>query len=354
MNKQLRFLTGAAFAAAATACVYLALRYVLVWLLPFIIALALAAGMEPAIRFLAGKLRLRRGFVAAVLSVLVLGAIVSVLAVLLSGLFQQALRLTQALPQYLAALPEYLALWRQRLDAYCAACPQAVGQWLRRLLAEGGTRVTSWVLSLSAQGLQLLTDGAAMLPGIFLFAGTTALALFFTTASYPGMLLFFRRQLSPRALHWAQQLKQGLLSSLGQWLRAQCILLGITFVELLCAFLLLRQPYALLLAAVIAVIDALPVFGAGTVLLPWCAVCLLLGQVPRAIALAATYGIISMVRSFTEPKVMARQANLPPLAALCAMYIGFCTMGVGGMLLFPLALLLIKQLHESGCIRLWK
>ena len=112
--------------------------------------------------------------------------------------------------------------------------------------------------------------------------------------------------------------------------------------------------WTLLLAAGIAVIDALPVFGTGTVLLPWCAVCLLLGQVPRAIALAATYGIISMVRSFTEPKVMARQANLPPLAALCAMYIGFCTMGVGGMLLFPLALLLVKQLHESGCIRLWK
>ncbi len=354
MNKQLRFLTGAAFAAAAAACAYLALRYVLVWLLPFVIALALAAGLEPAIRFLSGKLHLRRGFVAAVLSALVLGGIVCVLAVLLTGLFQQALRLTQGLPQYLAALPGYLSLWRQRLDAYCAACPQAVGQWLQQLLAEGGGQITGWIVSLSAQVLQLLTDGAALLPGIFLFAGTTALALFFTTASYPAMRAFFRRQLSPRALDWVRQVKRGLLSSLCQWLRAQCILLCITFLELLCAFLLLRQPYALLLAAVIAVIDALPVFGTGTVLLPWCAVCLLLGQMPRAIALAAAYGVISVVRSFLEPKIMAKQADLPPLAALCAMYIGFCTMGVAGMLLFPLALLLTKQLQESGCVRLWK
>ncbi len=31
----------------------------------------------------------------------------------------------------------------------------------------------------------------------------------------------------------------------------------------------MRQGYALLLAALIAVIDALPVFGTGTVLVPW-------------------------------------------------------------------------------------
>ena len=111
---------------------------------------------------------------------------------------------------------------------------------------------------------------------------------------------------------------------------------------------------ALLLAAVTALVDALPVFGTGTVLLPWAAACLLLGQAPRAVALAALYAVISAVRSFLEPKVMAAQAGLPPLAALAAMYAGFRAFGVAGMILLPVALLFVKQLHDQGYVGLWK
>lgn len=124
-------------------------------------------------------------------------------------------------------------------------------------------------------------------------------------------MAFFRRQLGTR-LDRARGVKANLLSTLGKWFRAQAILLGVTFCELLAGFLLMGQRYALLLAAVTALVDALPVFGTGTVLLPWAAACLLLGQAPRAVALAALYAVISAVRSFLEPKVMAAQAGLPP------------------------------------------
>ena len=99
--------------------------------------------------------------------------------------------------------------------------------------------------------------------------------------------------------------------------------MGVTFLILTAGFFFLRVEYALLFALLITIIDALPVFGTGTVLLPWAAACLLLGQAPRAVALAALYAVISAVRSFLEPKVMAAQAGLPPLAALAAMYAGF-------------------------------
>ena len=66
------------------------------------------------------------------------------------------------------------------------------------------------------------------------------------------------------------------------------------------------------------------------------------------------YGVISLVRSVLEPKIMAAQVDLPPLAALAAMYVGFCAFGVAGMVLCPMALLCVKQLHDSGWLRLWK
>ena len=123
---------------------------------------------------------------------------------------------------------------------------------------------------------------------------------------------------------------------------------------LLAGLLLIRQPYALLLAVVIAFIDALPVFGTGTVLLPWAVLCCLEGNFPKGIALTALYLVIWLVRSIMEPKLMAKSAGLPPLPALMAMYVGFCAMGVAGMILGPILLLLVKQLHDGGYLHLWK
>ena len=61
-----------------------------------------------------------------------------------------------------------------------------------------------------------------------------------------------------------------------------------------------------------------------------------------------------MVRSVLEPKLVAAQAGLPPLASLAAMYVGFCAAGVAGMVLAPVLLLLVKQLRDGGYIRLWR
>ena len=334
-EKQRAFLVRTAYWAVWAVLLWLGVRYLLRWLLPFLLALALAAAVEPVIAWCRRRMGLKRGFTAAVVTIAVTGAILALAAVIVWQLIRQAAELLGQLPGLLAGLPGMTEDLRQRLEDFCAACPQGLRSWLEEVPA------------LLAAAL------AAALPGVFLFCGTTALAVFFTAGSYPRVMAFFRRQLGHR-LDRARGVKANLLSTLGKWCRAQAILLGVTFCELLAGFLLMGQRYALLLAAVTALVDALPVFGTGTVLLPWAAVCLLAGQAPRAVALAAMYAVISAVRSLLEPKVMAAQAGLPPLAALAAMYAGFRALGVAGMILLPMALLFVKQLHDEGYVGLWK
>lgn len=352
-EKQRAFLVRTAYWAVWTALLWLGVRYLLRWLLPFILALGLAALVEPVIAWCRRRMGLKRGFTAAVVTIAVTAAILALAAVIVWQLIRQAAELLTRLPTLLAGLPGMTAALRQRLDDFCAACPQGLRGWLEEIPALLGTQAA--VLAERASGACITAAGAlaAALPGVFLFCGTTALAVFFTTGSYPRIMAFFRRQLGTW-LDRARGVKANLLSTLGKWFRAQAILLGVTFCELLAGFLLMGQRYALLLAAVTALVDALPVFGTGTVLLPWAAACLLLGQAPRAVALAALYAVISAVRSFLEPKVMAAQAGLPPLAALAAMYAGFRAFGVAGMILLPVALLFVKQLHDQGYVGLWK
>ena len=192
------------------------------------------------------------------------------------------------------------------------------------------------------------------LPRLYLTCVAKVLAVLLTLSAYPQVMAFLRRQLPERWRGRAGGVKASVLDALGRRRRAECIVLLVTFFQLLAGFLLLRQEYALLLAVVIALIDALPVFGTGTVLLPWAAVLCVAGNVPRGIALAALYAVIAVVRSVLEPKIVAAQVGLPPLVALAAMYVGFCIVGVAGMILLPLAGLVVKQLHDGGFVGLWR
>lgn len=354
MRRRGEFLVTFGCVAAGAVLVWVLARYVLGWLLPFLIALGTAALTEPLIRTLRKRLHLQRGFLAVVLTALVVGAAAALLTVLAVLLVRQAMSLLEDLPAMLTGLPERLRSVVDRLESFCAACPEGLRDLLERGLTVVNDQLSALIGRLSAAGVRWLAALVAALPRILLFAGTTVLAMFFTAACYPRLTAFVERQLKPGGMERARELKAHILQTLGKWLRAECILIAITFGELLAGFLLLRQHYALLLAAAVALIDALPVFGTGTVLLPWALGCCLVGDFPKGIALTALYAVIMLVRSITEPKIMAAQAGLPPLAALMAMYVGFCTLGVGGMILLPILLLLVKQLHDGGFLHLWK
>ena len=334
-DPKLTFLIRCAYGAVWLALIWLMVRYVLVWLLPFLIALALAALLEPAVVLCRRRLHLRRGCTATVLSLVVLGTVAAGLVLLAMVLLRQVCELSGRLPGYLEALPRWTELVRGRAQQLCAACPEGLRSWLEALLDGLSAQLAELLESMGQRCLRAVTAAAAALPQAVLFCATTLL-------------------LPEDRLRQARGVKADLLATLGKWCKAQCILLGVTFCELLAGLLLMRQGYALLLAALIAVIDALPVFGTGTVLVPWGALCLLTGNVPKGLGLLALYGVISLVRSVLEPKIMAAQVDLSPLAALAAMYVGFCAFGVAGMVLCPMALLFVKQLHDSGWLRLWK
>ena len=139
-----------------------------------------------------------------------------------------------------------------------------------------------------------------------------------------------------------------------QYVKAYLMILFITFLQLLVGFLCLKIPYALTLAAIIDMIDILPVFGVGTVLVPWAALLLIQGEVYTGIGLLIVFAVIWVVRQVIEPKIVGHSIGLPPLVTLMGMYIGYKFMGFAGLFVFPLVLILFKNLNDIGVIRLWK
>ena len=341
-----RFLLLSLSAAAALGSFYLFFRYLLPWCLPFLIAALVASLLEPIVLRWQRTLNFRRGFSSLVLTLTLLFLLGGLLSLLWTTLLSQLDALLSAAPAFFDALPEAAEGLLARLERSGALRSPWLEGFLRERLLHAVSDADSLLRALSARAVSALTAAASALPGVLLAAATCVLAIFFTSASYPALHAAPGKLLPPKTLAALRRLRSGAADSLARWLRAQAMLSCVTFFELLLGFLLMRQRYALLLALLITLLDALPVFGTGTALVPWALFTLLFGFPPRAIVLLALHLCTLITRNTLEPKLISAQAGMPPVASLFAMYLGYCAFGVAGMILFPFFLLLVSQVAK--------
>ena len=346
-NRLRRFLLLTLTAFAGAALFYCLFRYLLPWCLPFLLAFLIASLLEPLVLHLQRRLRFQRSFSALILTLTLLFLLGGLLSLLWSTLLAQMSALLSAAPAFFDAIPAAANDLLSRLERFSAASPEWFSRFLHEQFLQVITDADSLLRALSERAVGALTAAAATLPGSVLAVATCVLALFFTSASYPELCSALERSVPQIAMQKLLRLRDGVMRSLARWLRAQATLSLITFSELLVGFLLIRQRYSLLLAFLITLLDALPVFGTGTALVPWALVTLLFGFPPRAIVLLALYLCTLITRNTLEPKLLSAQAGLPPVASLFAMYLGYCTFGVAGMVLFHVLLLLFAQIRNA-------
>ena len=329
-------------------------KWLLAPLLPFLLALALGAMMEPTVQKVRRGMKVTRGFAAGLVTTLLLLSAGGVLTLALVRLAVELRQWSDRLPELIETFP---AAWNGMLDQgerWYAACPaflrSALDLLAGQLMDQGPSLAGAaggWLMGMASSLL-------AALPDVGLFLVTTVLAVYFTSFSYPAILAFLKRQL-PRS--WQAKCRDAarcFRTTILKWLRAEALLILTTFVILLTGFLWMGLDYALLAAAFTSLVDALPVLGTGTVLIPWALGCLALGDTGRGLSLLALYAVGLLVHTLLEPRLLAGQADLPPITALLAMYLGFHFMGVGGMVLMPVCLLLLKQFQDAGVVKLWR
>ena len=327
-------------------------------LLPFLLAWGAAALLEKPIRLLRKKSGLSRRTSALIVVLLFFALLGSGLFALCYYSFRELGQLSSGWPELIASLSAPIAEMSRQLERFSAAMPRHLGGWidnaqsqlsafLSQCIPKLFSAVSSW-----AGNLMLHLPGAAV--------GVTAflLATYFLAAGYPGYRRAAAGKLSPGGKLLAASVQAAARAAFGGYLRAQLLLSAGVFTILLAGFLLLRQPYALLLSFLLAVLDFIPIVGSGTVIVPWAVVLFLLGGRSRAMLLLALWGVIALFRQIAEPKVLGGQMGLSPLAALVAVYAGMRLWGVGGMILAPILLLMGRSLVSCGALdgllRDWK
>lgn len=331
--------------ALAAAAAFLALRYVLPLLLPFLVGLLIALAAERPVATLTRR-GLRRGIAAA----LCVGGLLSLTAAALWLLLRRGVYELQALgrelPELLASLASPLQRLRDWLTSLTHRAPEGIRPALREYVDALFAGAPSQLGRVSASAIGWASTLAAKLPGALLWLGTALLSGFFFSAELPELRAKLRQILPPKAKNAAKKAAQRVKYALGGWVKAQIRLTGVTFAIVTVGLLLIGIDYALLLGAVIALVDALPLFGSGAVLLPWSLLFFLRGNARCGFSLIGVYAAAALTRTVLEPRLLGRQMGLSPLLALLSVYLGGRLFGLLGMIFAPVGAMVAVQLRR--------
>ena len=344
-----RFLINLMYGAAILALLYFLFGYVIGWLLPLLIGFVIARLLNPPIRVLAKKTRLPRKPIAFLFAVLFIAVIGTLLFLLGTLLFRTVRDQVYKLPEYYneTVLPAL-----RQVENWAA---DNLGEFIPDWNTDGdGSNLTA-----------MLTNAVANLPAAFgtVFGLATQTPVFlirvlftflftlFSTVYYEDAVSFILRQMNEkRRLFLGDTIaafKRSIVSYFGAYLK----IMAVTFMELLIGLSIARGRFSLLPAMAVAMLDFLPAVGCGTVLVPWAAVSLIIGNMPLGIGLLILYLVIFCVRQFIEPKIVGDQLGLNPLLTLASMYLGFLAIGVLGLIVMPIVVTVIADLQRHEKIR---
>ncbi len=346
-----RFLINAAFFTLIAVLFYFVMKYLLVWLLPFVIGFACALLLQKPVAFLQQKTRLPRGFWAVVLVVLLLGLLFGGVGYLAYRLYNELLAVVGNMADELPALQQALGEWNARLSGWLNDLPPRVSEALESApakLAETGVAFLSGLLTDAAKAVLVNT------PSMLLTTLISIIACCFMTIDYNRITGFVLRQFAPANQQLLLKSKRMFTENILKMLRGYLLIMGITFLELFVGFLLIGIPYTGALALIVAVVDILPVLGTGTVLIPWGVISLAMGNTARGLELLLLYVVIAVLRNILEPKIIGTQMGLSPIVTLVAMYVGLRLFGFMGLWGLPLVVIVLVKLQEAGMVHIWK
>lgn len=336
------------------------LTVLLVWLLvafarpllslfaPFILALITAAILNPLVR----RLQRMSGLGRAPLSLLVLLVLFGLVGSAIGLLCYVAVGQLISLLQNWSGLLDSLQRTLDQIETLFSNLLTLVPPHITELVVSTMNNLFLWLKqtvpsTLASIGL-VAGEKAMGLPSFVVALVIFVMATYLITADYPYLRSRTAQHMDEGLLHFLGQVKAVSLGAFGGYLKAEFLLSVGVFFILLVGFTIIRQPYGLLLALGLAVLDFIPIIGAGTIMVPWAFIALFSGDFSTAVEMMVIWGIIALFRRVMEPKFVGDQTGLSPILSLISIYVGMKLAGVFGMIFGPICLLVILNLAGMG------
>ncbi|XEC93114.1 sporulation integral membrane protein YtvI [Paenibacillus tarimensis] len=288
--------------------------------------------------------------VASAISILVFSLLI-VGAFVLAGIIltNEISGLAERLPQYQDMLRDQI----ERTTLYINERIEAVPEEVMTKITESLDNVTDWGAKLASNFLTGLV-GFLTSFSTFIFNFIIGVVLAYFLSIEIDVWKKTAAEKTPKTFKNAFFfLKNNVFSGIGAYIKAQLLLISITFVVIFAALLMLRVPNAFTVAVLSAIFDVLPLLGVSTVFVPWIIYLFIVGNTTLAIWLSVLLLVVILTRQVLEPKITGDTLGVSAFTMLVFMIISLSLFGIAGVILSPILVILIKALYDQGYLKRW-
>lgn len=335
---------------AALVFSYLFGTMVILIILPFMVGWLMAALIEPLIKLLDRSLHIKRTWGSMISLILLILIILSIVATIGTLITIQLMVFYEDIPEYANILYDKGQAIIKEIEGYYHLIPPNIAQGIL-------TALDSVIKEFSAFMRVFLTsifNVLSFVPELVVFVVVAIISAYFIARDRDLIAQFILNQIPPSWFPKLTIIRTELLFAVGAYIKAQLILMIVTFIASIIGLLIIRMEFALLIALIASVLDALPIVGIGFVYVPMIIWQLIKGNYLVAISIGIIYIVVSILRRFFEPKILAAQIGFHPLSVLISMYIGLRLIGLIGMVLGPILLMILSTTQKIGLLPKWR
>lgn len=332
---------------ATLLCIFL-LPKIIYFFMPFIIGWIISCIANPLVHVLDKKLNIKRKAGTVVVIVAVIAAVVGIgyavcvlIARQLSGFIAEIPVMWTSLESDFSNIGSWIDKAFVKLAPEWTQTLNSIGNMLGETIENFVANVES--ISFSSVGSVVGNIANTLVSIIMCF-----LSSYFFIADRETILKFVDKMIPGSIKSKCNLFYESLVQAVGGYVKAQLKIEIWIYVLLLIGLFILKVKYSFLIALFIAFLDFLPLFGSGTVLVPWAILRFFAGDYVQAVGFLIIWGVSQLVRQLIQPKIMGESIGLEPLPTLFLLFVGYRFAGVGGMILaIPVGIILINM-NEAG------
>jgi sporulation integral membrane protein YtvI len=329
--------------------IFLLIYFILPVSIPLIAAIITALILEPAVRMLINKFRLKRRMSVLIVFLSFLVAVGVMSYFVTTKVVGEAVKLIEDAPTYINQISDIWVNYEKDLEYAARDLPGEV-------VSEISNGVQDFLNSFKESikeymNIERISAFLTYIPNYLVSFLVYLIALFLFMIDLPRVKKTIYSSLTEKTAEKVNFMTSRLSYVIFGFFKAQFLVSVLIFIVSLIGLLFISPEVAIVMSLIIWVIDFIPIIGSIVILGPWALFHLLAGNLTIGTQLAVLAAILLIIRRTVEPKVMGTHIGLSPLATLIAMYLGLKLLGVLGFIVGPLLLIVFNSAKEAGIIK---
>jgi sporulation integral membrane protein YtvI len=337
------FLLNLIFYAVIAIIIYLVLRFSVIYLFPLIIGVAVTISVQRPSGYISNRFRINKGICALIFVLLIYILLVSAMILLIYESHLYITNFTSENKNMIFTLAESIKTKIENINLF------KTSGFIKSQLSN---LITSFASSVAKEFANTMKKVAGATPMFLAGSLVTIIASCYIAKDYDRFKVSIKSVTNKKWSLIFLKTKALISENFIKLIIGYMKLFVITFVEIFIGLFLLQVKNAAIIAIITALLDLLPIFGTGTILIPWGIYNLFTANYPLGTGLLILYVIIIIIRNILEPKIIGKQIGLHPLIALISVFIGLKLFGVIGIFTLPLSIMLIFKMYDEGIFSL--